>query len=440
MGKKQQMVKYHSFFGIDTHPLRVSTVKMHLLLIITLTILTNLSILYITTGVFHSFVDLFDISIYYKYAMHIMSGQIPYADFSFEYPVLFLIPVCIPFVGVMVTQDPYTYVAGFQVFMTIVDIIIAILVYFIALRSWKSKNAFYAGILCATAFSSAYFTMTKSDAFPTLFLVAAIFFTIWGYRKFDYLSSVLGFFIKVFPALIIPYQIIYNWNGGSRIHEIKRFLVYAAICAVILLVPVALIYPEFYRPYLFATGAGLSIYVNTATYSLYAILHDLLHLGVSVNAVSNVMYMLMVLMVVSLMLFAFFHGIPTPQRLIVLTYLTLFAVIFFTKFHSPQYLVWITPFMALALCGSISRVFLFYIFQGIAYIEFPLMWNVLYVNQQYIAPIGSSGWFAALFFFSMEAVVFLIVTYAIIAGDEKFTRDMSSFFIRGLKFITPGRG
>lgn len=440
MGKKQKRSEDHSLFGIDTRPMSVPTVYKHLFLIVIVTIITNVAILNITTGIFHSFVDLFDISIYFKHAINIVSGQIPYVDFSFEYPVLFLIPVCIPIFGVLVTQDPFTYVVIFQIFMTIIDIIIAILVYFIALRIFKNQNALYAGILFASAFSSAYFSMTKSDAFPTLFLLLAVFCTIWGYKKFDYISSLLGFFIKVFPALIIPYQIVYNWNEGSKMHEIKRLFLYAVIFGALLIIPVALIYPEFYRPYLFATGAGLSIYVNTATYTLYALLHDVLHLGVSMNTVSSFMYLLMALMIGSLLVFSYFNGISSPQRLLVLTYLTLFAVIFFTKFHSPQYLVWVTPFMALALCGSISRVVLFYIFQGIAYIEFPLMWNVLYVNQQYLAPYGSSGWYAALGFFAVEAFVFLVVTYAIITSDAMFKRDIRSFFLRGLKIIAPGRG
>jgi len=180
-------------------------------------------------------------------------------------------------------------------------------------------------------------------------------------------------------------------------------------------------------------------YVNTATYTFYAILHDVLHLGVSVTAVSNFMYILMVLVVGGLILFACFKGISSPRRLLVLTYLTLFAAIFFTKFHSPQYLVWITPFMAVTLCDSFSRVALFYISQTIAYIEFPLMWNVLYVNQQYLAPPGSPGWYAALIFFLLEAVVLLIVTYAVISVDTTFKRDIRSFFMDGLEMITPGR-
>jgi len=259
MGKKR--MKHddkgnYSFFGVDTHPVPAFLVQRHILTIIIITILTNATILIVTPGIFHSFVDLFDISIYFQYAMNIVNGQIPYVDFSIEYPVLFLIPLCIPIVGVLVTQDPFTYVTVFQIFMTVVDILIAILVYFIALRTYKNQNALYAGILSASAFSSLYFTMTKYDAFPTLFLVAAIFFTISGCKGYDYITSVLGFLTKVFPALVIPYQIIYNWKRGSRIAEIKRFLLYAVIPVAIFIIPVALVCPGIFYPFFFATGAN----------------------------------------------------------------------------------------------------------------------------------------------------------------------------------------
>ena len=44
-------------------------------------IIIKFVVMLLTTGVLHSFIDIFDISVYFQYAMQVLGGEIPYLDF-----------------------------------------------------------------------------------------------------------------------------------------------------------------------------------------------------------------------------------------------------------------------------------------------------------------------------------------------------------------------
>jgi len=76
--------------------------------------------------------------------------------------------------------------------------------------------------------------------------------------------------------------------------------------------------------------------------------------------------------------------------------LTIFAVVFLSQYRSPQYIVWFTPFAALLVAGDHRGILSFYAVQVLAFIEFPLAFWVLYVNQHYVTE-WALGFFTLLF-------------------------------------------
>ena len=85
--------------------------------------------------------------------------------------------------------------------MVICDLVTLLCIYFIALKLQNEKTAYLAGLIYATAFSTAYFVLTKYDAFPTCLLMLAVFFTLCGMSVKGYIAAGLGFFAKIFPAV-----------------------------------------------------------------------------------------------------------------------------------------------------------------------------------------------------------------------------------------------
>ncbi|MDI6866510.1 hypothetical protein [Methanoculleus sp.] len=415
-----------SVCGLTIPNIERSDLIRNLFLLGCVSIFTKLMVLFLTTSVFHSFVDLFDISVYFGYAMNVLNGQMPYIDFSVEYPFMFLIPVLIPLIPAMIANDANVYVAGFQVLMAFFDILTLFLVYLIGLRIFDSKRAFRAALLYATAFAASYFILTKYDSFPTFLLVLGTFAAVYGMPARSYISTILGFFTKVFPAIAIPYLVPFNASRTSLKTEITTVLKVVAVCGAIFLIPMILLVQDWYRPFLFATGTGVGVYANTVTYTLYNLINVVLHIPISEGVISLVMYILMIGIILLLILVSWVKGVENPRRLLVLIAVTLFMVIFCTKFHSPQYLVWLTPFYALLLIDSLRNILMFYLLQAVVYIEFPIAWGVLYVNRGYVNEIGTVGWYGSLAFFIVHAAVYLASILLILKSDPTLYDDTRS--------------
>lgn len=399
-------------FRFDNAELAV--VKQHILILIGVSLLTKLAVLFITPVVFHSFIDYFDLGYYFEQAVLLTQGQLPYLHFSLDYPVLLLVPMTISLLPALALQNAMAFIYTFQLLMVACDIVTVLCVYLIALKIGNEKTAYLAGLVYATAFSTAYFVMTKYDAFPTCLLMLALLFTVFGMTMKGYLAAGLGFFTKIFPAISFPFLILYNAKKSSLKEESFAFLKVLIPLIAILLLPILIIRPDAIRTYLFATGSGAGMYVNTATYTVYGWLSGVGHLGITPETVSLVMYGLMGLILLCLLYSAYTDTQKRPVTLLKTLLCALVAVVVFTKFHSPQYLVWFTPLLCLLVADDLKKILLFYTVQVLAYIEFPLMFGSFYTNLAYSSPAGSGGWYLTLLFFTVEYLVLFVLVAVIV--------------------------
>lgn len=418
-----------SFLGTQFDSVDAETVRSHIGMLIAASIVMKFLVVFVTTVVFQSFVDSFDIGTYLNSATPLLEGQIPYISYQYEYPVLMFIPILLAFIPAVILKSGEIFFLAFQFLMILCDIAIVLCVYLIGLKLYRETTAFYAGLIYATAFSTAYFVITKSDVFPTALLMLGILFTVYGMKIRGYAGASAGFFAKIFPAVALPFMVFYNAKKTSfKTALIEGLKVFFAFC-IVLLVPLAIISPGTIQTYLFVTGGSVGVYVNTATYTLYSYLHDVLPLGVSAGAVSTVMYILMGLAI--LLLFALAYTDKEMREKTLLKYIlcALFCLVFFTKFHSPQYIVWFTPLLAILVADDFLKIGLFYVSQLLAYIEFPLMFGGWYTNLAYVNPAGSSGWYLTLFFFTIVNIVLIALLY--------FTVRPKAGFVERLKGILP---
>jgi len=437
MPKKKKDYEDCTFMGIKFPEIKKDTILKNIAIICILSVITKLFIILLTTSVFNSFIDYFDISIYLKYAINIAEGQIPYLDFNVEYPVLFLIPVLLPLPFALMTNDAMTYVHSYQAIMSIFDILTAILVYFIALKIYDKKTAFISALMYSTAFSAGYFILTKFDSFPVFLLMLTIFFTVYGMKSKGYIANILAFFAKIFPLLALPFIAIYNSKDSSLKNEIIKILKFGIPIGIVLFIPLFLLKPEILNTYLFATGHSLSVYVNTATYTIFSLLSTA-GLPVSAEGISSVMYVLMAVVILATLGFSFFKGINSEKRLLIVILLTIFSTIFFTKFHSPQYITWITPFFALLLADSIRNIALFYIGQAVVYMEFPLFFNSYYTNLEYTGLAGTGDYYFIVLFFAVEYIILLTMIYFSITSDKSLIKEAADA-LNELKMHFTGR-
>jgi hypothetical protein len=397
-----------------------SVIKRHIGQLIAASVLAKILISLVTPAVFNSFVDYFDIGVYLNSALPLLDGRLPYINYPFEYPVLMFIPIILAFIPAMFMQDPLVFILSFQFLMVVCDIVVVLSVYFIGLKIYPEKTAFIAGLVYATAFSTAYFVITKSDAFPTAILMLGLLFTVYGMNTRGYAGAAAGFFAKIFPVVALPFMVLYHAKKTSLKEELLCAGTIFFVFCLVLLIPLAIVNPATISTYLFAAGGTVGVYVNTATYTLYAYLHDVLSLGISTGTISAVMYGIMGLLLLTLAYLAYTDREIREKTLVKYVLCAIFCLVFFTKFHSPQYIVWFTPLLALLVADDPVKIGLFYASQVLAYIEFPLMFGLWYSNLAYTNPAGTPGWYLTLLFFTVEFIVLLMLVYYSVRPREGF--------------------
>ena len=408
---RRKKLSEFSLFGISCEGIDTAEVKRHLLYLIIIAIIAKFVIVFVTITVFHSFIDYFDFQYYLQGAVNIMQGQVPYADFGFDYPPLVFIPILLAFIPAILFNSAAAFILSFQFLMVICDVIIVICIYLIGLKLYNEKTAFVAAFLYATAFSVGYFVLTKYDAFPTSILMLAVLFTVYNRSIRGYISIVVGTLAKIFPGIALPFVALYNAKSTSLRQEIISILKIGIPVAVILFVPVLIIKPGIIISYISGSLVRSDVYVNPATYTLYAYLHDVLNLGISVSTVSFLMYILMGLVLLFLLAIAYIEPKKDARFLIKLMAVSIFVVVFCMAYHSPQYVVWYTPFVCLLVADSLQGIILLYVTQAITYIEFPLSFGALYTNTSYASSAGTPGWYLALALFTVDIVACLLLMY-----------------------------
>ncbi|MDD1686819.1 hypothetical protein [Methanoregula sp.] len=426
--KGKDSIEPFSFCGVTLKTVDAETVKNHLLALVALSVITKICVLFATIYIFHSFVDTFDHQYYLESIINPLNGKMPYVDFSFDYPPLAYIPIILAFIPAWLFNSASAFIFSFQVLMILCDAAIVGCIYLIGLKIYNEKTAFIAGTLYATAFAGAYFVLTKFDAFPTSLLMVAVLFTVYKMPLRGYLAATTGFLAKIYPLVAFPFLVLYNAKSTSLKQEILSALKIFVPVALILGIPVLLFAPGIISSYIGGSLVRTDVYVNTATNTLSACLNDILHLGISSAIVSTLMYVLLGLVMITLLVYAWVDQRPSEKTLIKLLAFSLFSIVFCMKYHSPQYILWFLPFVALLVADSLAGIACFYITQVLAYVEFPLLFGTLYVNTSYTGAAGSSGWYLTWLFFAVESILFLVLMYLAVKPSRAHINKILDFF------------
>jgi len=402
-----------SFLGHDFESVDAGTVRQHIVWLIVAVIMAKFLVAFITTVVFSSFVDYFDIGIYLKYTLLTLEGVFPYSSAEFQYPVLAFVPMMIAAIPALLFQNAMAFFFTFQALMVLCDIVTILSVYLICLRLFNEKIALQAGLIYAAAFSAAYFVITKYDAFPASLLMLALLFTVYGHTMKGYAASVLGAFAKVFPGIALPFLILHNAKKTSLKEEIVSGLKVGGPIFIILFVPLFLMYPETLKIYL-PVRSELGYYSNTLTFTIYSWLHDVLGIGISIDLISAGMYLFMGAGILALLFVAWKLPQKDATLMLKLILCAIILVVICAKVRSPQYIVWFTPLLCILAVDDIRKIAALFVFQALAYIEFPLMFGAYYTALTYTDPVMSGGWMITLVMFTLEYLALLACVWLVV--------------------------
>jgi hypothetical protein len=420
-GKRKKSLKTvekdFSFLGLRLPVADPAAFRRHILLLACLSILTKLLVIFFTTAVFASFVDYFDISYYLQYAVRVWQGQIPYVTFTFDYPQLAFISILLPFLVALPLNNVQAYFLAHQVLMSLFDLGTIILVYLVALKFYDQTRAFLCGVLAATAFSSAYFVLTKYDAFPTFVLMLSLTLFLYRRETLGYAFAAVGFLVKWFPVVAFPYYLIHDYREGRNLRVlIHRILLGAAIVLAITL------------PFIILSPSGfLKTYtVNVGYFSQsHSFVYYLDFIGTAVAGTTFFGSIVVPVMGAFQLGLLYLYWRSGSRDLRVLYYFVFFATLVFMIFNpiaSPQYIIWVTPFLAIFLARTLPEMALFYAYQLWVYMEFPLLYKVLYTNTNYYPEPSVGGVPMAFFFFTVKFVLLFVMA----AVTVRQVRDLPS--------------
>lgn len=332
----------------------------------------------------------FDITLYFTYSLKLLAGQAPYRDFAMEYPPLALLPFALPRLAVFGRELPFdTYVLLFLIENVIISGLIGLAIVWI-LQCWPSRR-----IIPALAIYALFVTVAaplipwRFDLFPALLTALALLCVLRGRPAWAGVWLGLGAAAKLYPLVLLPIFGAYYLAQADRRALIRLAL--GVVGALLLaLAPFALAAPSNLTSFLryhetrglqlesLPAGAIILAHVFGRVAARLDWNYGALHLVSPLATIALRWLPLALIAVYGVVLagcLARFaeerraYGAASNESLVAYIVAALLAFIVTNKVFSPQYLIWLLPFVPLlgarkgalfaAICGITIALFPF---------------------------------------------------------------------------------
>jgi uncharacterized membrane protein len=283
-----------------------------------------------------------DVAEFSRYGHAVLDGQLPYRDFPLEYPPGAIAVFTPPALGHYVTWFRLENALAWIAVIVLSGALLALL------RPRERRNMV---LLAAVALVPAIlgpFSLMRFDGLPTALVLAAILCLVTDRRTLALVVLAVAVLVKAWPLALLPLFLVYRVP--------KRAILLFGLVLVIALTPFALLSPggaynglraqpdrhlEFETvgaSILFALDRPVELYFETGSYSVK---------GSGANAIAQLQSLLQVVLVL-LIAFAFGRSRRGPPQLVTAAGATVAVAAVLGKVLSPQFLLWIAPFAALA--------------------------------------------------------------------------------------------
>jgi hypothetical protein len=299
--------------------------------------------------------QLSDVTVYEGYAGFVRNGDLPYRDFAFEYPPAALPPILLP------AYMSWSYATSFAILMGVcgAGCIAA------AGSALRAVEAGTARVLTALlAIGAAPFLLRLPfeghfDLWPALLAVGGLAALLRERAVLSGLLLGLGFAAKLWPVVLLPIALAYLWRRRGRAGTLAHLAAFVAV-AVACFLPFAILAPHGVRA-MFADQLNRPLQVESLG---AAMLMAAEHLGMrplttitshGAQALSgrgavlaaDLSTALEILTVVAVWIAFARRRDPDGEAVLLAAAATIAALVAFDRVLSPQYLVWLVPFVPL---------------------------------------------------------------------------------------------
>ena len=293
-----------------------------------------------------------DLYVYEQYARLLHDGRLPYVDFGFEYPPLAAIALWLA--GVF-GRDPASIEWTFGVLMALCLVAGQQLAARLA-GPGRRERLTVAWLLVAAPVVVGAAVRTHFDPLPIAIALGGLLALARGRHDLGFLMLGLGTMTKLFPGLLAAIAVVWLCGRGEWRAALRGGAIFAAVVVAISLPLAGAGYVESFtfhldRPVqiestpatvLFALGGSDVTGTNLRPDRFKSNGLD----GGHADAVESLFAGLVVLALAAILLLAARR--PDARHLVLCGFAALLAFVTLGKVFSPQYVIWLAPFAALA--------------------------------------------------------------------------------------------
>jgi len=337
--------------------------------------------------------QLSDVPVYMSYADLVRDGALPYRDFRFEYPPAALPAMLLP------AYMSWSYATSFAVLMGVCGAG-CIAAAASALRTVGSSAERTWAVLLAIGISPLILGSlfdTRFDLWPTLLAVGALAATVKDRPILAGVLLGLGFAAKLWPAVLLPIVVIHLWRRRGEAGAFAVVVAFVAVAGACFL-PFAIPAPDGLHA-MFSDQLSRPLQVESLG---AAVLMAAQHLGMSPLATvtshgaqamsgrgaglaANLSTVLEVAAVVTVWIVFARRRSADGEATLLAAAAALCALVAFDKVLSPQYLIWLVPFVFLVRGGrGVVAGALLFLALGLTQTWFP--WHYWRLALDHAAP------------------------------------------------------
>jgi hypothetical protein len=367
-------------------------------------------------------VHITDVNVYRGYADALDAGREPYSGFAFEYPPLALVPMWLA--GATDAGSAASYEVSFAILMLVAALAVMLLT--AALARKRAVSA--AWIVALSPLLSGAVVRTHFDLVAVALMLGALLALTRARPTVGFALLGVGAMTKLFPALLVPVAAAWLVAGRRGGEAARGAAVFAVVVAVVSLPFLGGGYVDAYRyqlerpvqiestaaTVLFALGG--SHVTGTATVPDAHGSNGLE--GGSADAV-QAGFAALLAATVALVVVLVARGPPEERRLLLGALAAVLAFAALGKVLSPQFLVWLVPFGALAWTwGERTLALLLAAAILLTQLEFPARYEELVAGRTSLVLLVAAR--------NATLLAALAVTLARLAGPVRFRRPASA--------------
>jgi uncharacterized membrane protein len=303
--------------------------------------------------------QLSDVGVYLNYSNLVRGGAVPYRDFEFEYPPAALPPMLLP------AYMSWGYVTSFAVLMGVCGAgciaAAASALRAVEAEAWRTWAALLAIGVSPLVLGSLF--DTRFDLWPTLLAVGALAAIVRERPVAAGALLGLGFAAKLWPAVLLPIALVHLWRRRGRGGAIAVAAAFVAVSAACFL-PFAILGPHGLRA-MFADQLDRPLQVESLG---AAVLMAAQHFGMTPLATvsshgaqglsghgaglaATLSTVLEVTAVVAVWTLFARRRHAGGEAVLLAAAAAVAALVAFDRVLSPQYLIWLAPFIPLVRGG-----------------------------------------------------------------------------------------